>query len=87
MPEPCSELFQVSWFDGGVYLSLMFMFFLRTNSKFTCVPAELICWQGFGQLQDLGTSSVASCKPLCIVAKAYFCTAARTQHVRHPKAL
>ncbi|KAJ9103145.1 hypothetical protein QFC21_002567 [Naganishia friedmannii] len=26
----------------------------KTNSKFTCVPAELICWNGFGQLQDLG---------------------------------
>ncbi|KAJ9110119.1 hypothetical protein QFC19_001790 [Naganishia cerealis] len=26
----------------------------ETNSKFTCVPAELICWNGFGQLQDLG---------------------------------
>ncbi len=25
-----------------------------TNSKFACVPAGLVCWNGFAQLQDLG---------------------------------
>lgn len=36
---------------------LAFLFFapsLQTGSKFACVPAGLLCWSGFGQLQDLG---------------------------------
>lgn len=45
--------FGISGFGSSNYLTSQ-PNSLSTNSKFACVPAGLVCWSGFGQLQDLG---------------------------------